>query len=168
MQRAGQNGNFIPPANQYPCQLQPSGFPAEQYQYSFQPNQTPFSTQQYPYMINPQFQPMQTPASQLGKEKKRTIRRLGTFQVEKSYAYQRIKEKYGELTHATLIKLGKVFANLASLKVDRDATRNAKIMVKWFDENWEQISNHWDNVDLCDENLQVINRKQVPPQRNST
>ena len=93
-----------------------------------------------------------------GSEAKRVAERLNGFQYENSNTWRILKEKFSSgVTHSELKSVAIVLCQHTGLSLDRDATRDNRVLIKWFDENWDVLQKHIDNVSLKDENEEIIN-----------
>ena len=93
-----------------------------------------------------------------GAEAKRVAERLNGFQYETSETYQILKHKFSSgVTHNELKSVALVLCQHAGLTLDRDATRDNRVLIKWFDENWDKLKDYIDKIQLKDQNDQVIN-----------
>lgn len=92
-----------------------------------------------------------------GNEAKRVNARLNGFDHANSNVYKCLRQKFGAtVTHSELKSIAKIICLHTGLKLDRDATRDCRVLIKWFDENWTTISPNLDNITLCDEKENVI------------
>lgn len=105
------------------------------------------------------FQPAQASSSvemEIGKratelERRKVDRRLEGFTPTTSRAWREICERYGSgLNQTELLSLAEVISIHLGLKVDRDAKRRKEVLIKWFDENFDQILPFLDHVILED------------------
>ena len=92
-----------------------------------------------------------------GNDAKRVMQRITDFDYEHSAAFIEIKRRfYSGLTHPELLRIGEILAGFTGLKMDRDAKRDNRVLVKWFDENWEVIRGEMANIMLYDKNENLI------------
>ena len=96
-----------------------------------------------------------------GAEAKRVAERLNGFNYETSETWRILKEKFSSgVTHSELKSVAFVLCQYAEgLALDRDATRDNRVLIKWFDEHWDIIKNLIDKVSLKDEKEVVINQE---------
>lgn len=97
-------------------------------------------------------QKMKKPQGQ-GLEAKRVESRLAGWDINESPARKGIAEQFPQgVTHYELKEIAKfICREVAGLKLDRDATRDNRVLVKWFDENWECLKDIISRTKLCDE-----------------
>jgi hypothetical protein len=87
-----------------------------------------------------------------GAEAQRVTARLNGFDSESSEAWRRIKSAFGPgVTHGELKSLAQLICAETGLKLDRDASRDNRVLIKWFQENWQQISHVICRIYLCDQ-----------------
>lgn len=92
-----------------------------------------------------------------GNEAKRVNARLNGFDHTNSIVYKCLRQKFGAtVTHSELRSIAKIICLHTGLTLDRDATRDCRVLIKWFDENWKTIYPNLDNVTLRDEKETVI------------
>jgi hypothetical protein len=92
-----------------------------------------------------------------GPEAQRVIERLRGFDLDNSRAWQGITKQFTiGVTHSELKAVAQVVCSLTQLKLDRDATRDNRVLIKWFDENWEVIEPHLLSFHLRDDSSAVI------------
>jgi hypothetical protein len=92
-----------------------------------------------------------------GPEAHRVIERLSGFDLENSRAWQGITKQFTiGVTRTELKAVAQVVCSLTQFKLDRDATRDNRVLVKWFDENWEVIEPHLKSFHLRDESSIVL------------
>ena len=88
-----------------------------------------------------------------GHEADRVQKRLSGFDVENCQAWKVISSKYGSrISHSELKAIANLICGFTNLRVDRDATRDNRVLIKWFDENWDQIQNFIPKIHLHDDN----------------
>ena len=73
-------------------------------------------------------------------ERKRIQKRLLGFSTDSSVAYQILTSKFGYINQKELLHIAEVCSTETKIRIDRDAKRRKMVLLKWFDENWEQIS----------------------------
>jgi hypothetical protein len=92
-----------------------------------------------------------------GPEAQRVVERLTGFDPEGSPAWRQIVEQFTiGVTHAELKSVAQVICSITRLKLDRDATRDNRVLVKWFDENWDAIRPHITSLHLRDDTATII------------
>ena len=73
-----------------------------------------------------------------GKEKDRINERLGVFDPKQTW--QKICDIFGpNIKHPELVSIATVASGFLNIKLDRDAKRRKKVLIKWFEENWAEI-----------------------------
>jgi hypothetical protein len=92
-----------------------------------------------------------------GPEAQRVVARLAGFDLEKSRAWKAITDQFTiGVTHAELKSIAQVVCTQTNLRLDRDATRDNRVLIKWFDENWDAISPFMPTLHLRDNGEQII------------
>ena len=95
-----------------------------------------------------------------GAEAKRVAERLNGFDYEKSKIWEILKEKFSSgVTHNELKSVATILCKYANLTLDRDATRDNRVLIKWFDEKWDVLKDYIDKVSLKDNKEEVINHE---------
>lgn len=93
-----------------------------------------------------------------GVEATRVINRLSGFNREISDAWIEIKSRFGPgITHNELKSVAIIVCERTGEKLDRDATRDSRVLVKWFDERWNKIESVVKKIHLHDNNDEIIN-----------
>ena len=92
-----------------------------------------------------------------GIEAQRVNARLAGFDIEKSEAWKTIQRQFTVgVTHTELKSIAQILCDQLSIKLDRDASRDNRVLVKWFDENWEKIKPILHTIHLRDDHDNVI------------
>jgi hypothetical protein len=79
----------------------------------------------------------------MGTDRQKVCRRIGDFEWHKSAEWEEICRRYGgDLLHKDLLAIAKVTAIKAGLPLDRDAKRRKNVLIKWFHEHWEILSEY--------------------------
>jgi hypothetical protein len=92
-----------------------------------------------------------------GPEAQRVVARLAGFDLAKSRAWKAITEQFTiGVTHAELKSIAQVVCSQTNLRLDRDAARDNRVLIKWFDENWDVIAPFMPSLHLRDEGEQII------------
>lgn len=87
-----------------------------------------------------------------GHEAKRVEQRLQGFNRETSPAWIAITARFSSgIVHHELRSVAQIIAKKLDLKVDRDASRDNRVLIKWFDENWEVVEPELKKINLIDE-----------------
>ena len=90
-----------------------------------------------------------------GGEKLRVFTRLKGFRAKESLVWTEITRRFGnEIKHGELLSIAEVVAANAGVQLDRDAKRRKSVLIKWFEENWFQISPYLNYVILEDKKNQ--------------
>ncbi|EAY16333.1 hypothetical protein TVAG_359410 [Trichomonas vaginalis G3] len=81
-----------------------------------------------------------------GTEAARVRKRLANFDSERCIAWIEIQKRFGSgITHSELKSIAQVICEHQRephLKLDRDASRDNRVLLKWFTENWSIIEPH--------------------------
>ena len=94
----------------------------------------------------------------LGADAKRVTKRLEGFSPQKSEAWSKIVTLFSSgITRSELRSVAQIICLKTNLKLDRDATRDLRVLVKWFSDNWEVIAPVIYTIQLRDANFEVIN-----------
>jgi hypothetical protein len=81
-----------------------------------------------------------TSSALLSEERERVLRRVDGFNWRESPAWTNLLALYGpRLSQDELVSIADLVAGGLQIKLDRDARRRKPVMLKWFDEHWEQI-----------------------------
>jgi hypothetical protein len=92
-----------------------------------------------------------------GPEAHRVIERLKGFDLEESPAWKAIQKQFTiGITHAELTSVALLVCSFTKLRVDRDAIRDNRVLIKWFDENWAMIEPHIQTLHLRDDGEAII------------
>lgn len=92
-----------------------------------------------------------------GADAKRVSSRLENFNQNESIAYQTIIKKFSlGITHKELKRIAEILAINNSLHLDRDAKRDNRVLIKWFDEHWRILSTEIEKIHAYDENGNLI------------
>lgn len=84
-------------------------------------------------------------------EKARISERLKDFNPRETDAWKKITQKFGpNIKQPELISIANLLASQAKIKLDRDAKRRKSVLIKWFQEHWDEISCYIDFVVLED------------------
>jgi hypothetical protein len=82
-------------------------------------------------------------------EKKRIANRLKGLIPKQSPAWQEITRRFGlNVKHPELVEIATVLSENANIRLDRDAKRRKAVLIKWFEENWADVSPYLDYVVL--------------------
>ena len=88
-----------------------------------------------------------------GHQAQRVDKRLSGFDYEKSEVWNFISARYGsKISHLELKSIAAFICTQTNLQLDRDAKRDNRVLIKWFDENWAQIQPLLLKIHLHDEN----------------
>ena len=94
---------------------------------------------------------------EMGPEALRVAKRLNGFIVENSRAWRMIVQLFSSgVTHNELSSIAQIICMKTNLKLDRDAIRDNRVLIKWFDDNWETISEIIPFIQLRDEKFECI------------
>ena len=80
-------------------------------------------------------------AGKLRREKQRLDERMRGFTVDDSVSWRGLCYHFQtpKLNHTELISIATLVAQVANIKLDRDAKRRKSVLLKWFEENWSAI-----------------------------
>lgn len=92
------------------------------------------------------------------REKDRISQRLGNFNPKDNEVWRFLTLRFGQnIKQQELLSIADVLSKNAGIKLDRDAKRRKSVLIKWFEENWQQIKPYINYVVLDDgENGNVI------------
>lgn len=102
-----------------------------------------------------------------GTEAARVKKRLADFDSENSEAWKVISQMFGAgVTHSELKSIALIICmhTTPQIKLDRDASRDNRVLLKWFTENWNIIQPHLKNITLRDSENKVLSGKDSKPQ----
>jgi hypothetical protein len=76
-----------------------------------------------------------------------------------SHAWRKVTSRYGDgLNHAELLSVAEVVAYNLNVPLDREAKRRKSLLIKWFEDNMNEIEPFLDYVKLVDSNgCQITN-----------
>ena len=95
-----------------------------------------------------------------GVEAKRVAERLKGFDYETSKVWDLLKTKFSSgITHNELKSIAQVCCYFSNLTLDRDATRDNRVLIKWFDENWNVLKDIINKISLRDEHGRPITKE---------
>ena len=93
----------------------------------------------------------------LGADAKRVTKRLEGFAPQKSEAWSKIVTLFSSgITRNELRSVAQIICIKTHLKLDRDATRDLRVLVKWFSDHWDVVSPILYRMQLRDSDLQPI------------
>jgi hypothetical protein len=85
------------------------------------------------------------------RERARIANRLHGRTPKQSRAWQEITRRFGpNVKHPELLGIAMVISENANVRLDRDAKRRKAVLIKWFDENWADVSPYLDYIVLED------------------
>jgi hypothetical protein len=98
-----------------------------------------------------------------GNDVERVRRRLAGFDWERSDAWRIIREHFGPTIKSNEIRsiATLLYRKVSGLRLDRDAIRDGRVLLKWYQENLETISGVLQNIDLRDDSERVIQHEEV-------
>jgi hypothetical protein len=113
---------------------------------------------------NPDRKPLQVKRGE-GHDAQRVQNRLSGFDAENCSTIQELRTRYGPgVVNHELKRIAKVLCHvIPNLRVDRDASRDGRVLIKWYDENWDRIRPELDNIQLLDDNEQPLDPARIPP-----
>lgn len=88
-----------------------------------------------------------------GKEKLIVERELSNFDYKSSRAWYAITQQFSSgIRHPELLSVATILSKLTKLpEINRSSKRSFMCLVKWFDDNWNEISKVIGRVALLDE-----------------
>lgn len=94
-------------------------------------------------------------------EKIRIALRLSGFDPKNSFVANEISRRFGpNIKQAELYNIAQCIADYAKLNIDRDAKRRKSVLLKWFEEHWQNVSPYLDYVVL--EDAETSKENQIP------
>lgn len=94
-------------------------------------------------------------------EKIRVALRLSGFDPKNSFVANEISRRFGpNIKQAELYNIAQCIADYAKLNIDRDAKRRKSVLLKWFEEHWQNVSPYLDYVVL--EDAETSKENQIP------
>jgi hypothetical protein len=92
-----------------------------------------------------------------GPEAQRVVNRLAGFDLGQSAAWKAIVDQFTiGVTHAELKSIAQVVCGLTRLQIDQDPTRDNRVLIKWFSENWDAIGPVMQAFHLRDDEQNII------------
>lgn len=92
-----------------------------------------------------------------GIDAKRVKARLSGFEPSTSEAWNKIVTLFSSgITHCELRSLAQLICLKTDLRLDRDASRDLRVLVKWFSDNWGTIDGIIHLFQLRDDKNEVI------------
>ena len=100
-----------------------------------------------------------------GNEAQRVNKRLDGFDHLNCVAFQGIRKWFScGITNNELKSIARVLCiKIQGLQLDRDATRDNRVLIKWYDENWTTIEPYLKYIQLRDEGGDVIDPSRDRP-----
>jgi hypothetical protein len=94
-----------------------------------------------------------------GDQAKKVLARLDGFDAENCAVVQELRATFSAgVTNEELRSIARLLCEKcpSKLKLDRDARRDGRVLIKWYQENWAFISPLLQNIELRDEDGHVI------------
>lgn len=92
-----------------------------------------------------------------GSDAKRVALRLQSFNISESPAFKKISARFPSgISHSELKRMAEILAENLNLRLDRDAKRDNRVLIKWYDENWCILYNEIDRIQAYDEDYNLI------------
>jgi hypothetical protein len=94
-----------------------------------------------------------------GDQAKKVLARLDGFDAESCPVMQQLRAIFSAgVTNEELRSIARLLCEKSpsKLKLDRDARRDGRVLIKWYQENWPVISPLLKNIELRDEDGRVI------------
>jgi hypothetical protein len=88
-------------------------------------------------------------SSALHQERETIDGRIRNFVYSDCAPFLFFKEKgWSQLTFPELVAVSKVIGHEANLAIDREAKRRKPVLFKWLDDNWEQMKEYAEKIEL--------------------
>lgn len=79
-------------------------------------------------------------------------KRMEGFKKDTSDAWNQLSNLFGaDVKHPFLLEIAQDIANIAEIKLDRDAKRRKSVLIKWYDENWSIVKEYMRDYTLGDD-----------------
>lgn len=92
-----------------------------------------------------------------GNDAKRVALRLQSFNIKESLAYKKISSHFKSgISHSELKRVAEILSENLNLHLDRDAKRDNRVLIKWFDENWYILESEIEKIKAFDSDLNLI------------
>jgi hypothetical protein len=94
-----------------------------------------------------------------GDQAKKVLARLGGFDAESCAVIRELRAIFSAgVTNEELRSIARLLCEKCpnKLRLDRDARRDGRVLIKWYQENWAVLSPLLKNVELRDEDGRVI------------
>lgn len=93
-----------------------------------------------------------------GNDAKRVSLRLQFFNQNECPAYKKLKNIFFQtgISHPELKRIAEILAENCHLRLDRDAKRDNRVLIKWFDENWSILDSEIDRIKIYDSDFNLI------------
>ena len=86
--------------------------------------------------------------------------RMAGFDEKTSRAYTFLCKRFGpKMSQQEMLSLAQVVTDTLDIPLDREASRRKKVLIKWFDENYDVISKHIHKIHMRDANYEIIDRR---------
>ena len=97
-----------------------------------------------------------------GLEARRVNQRLKGFDLDQSKEWGILKKKFSSgITHNELKSIAQIVCLKSNIKLDREASRDNRVLIKWFVENWHTIEPYIQHISLHDDNKEIIDDERV-------
>lgn len=108
-----------------------------------------------------------TPRGQ-GDEAKRTAAMLQGFDIYTSPVYQYLIFKFSSgVSHKELYSIAQIVSMNTQIPLQRAHSRDFRVLVKWFSDNWEKVFPIVNIINLRDENNEIISLSREINSHNS-
>jgi hypothetical protein len=99
------------------------------------------------------------PRARKGKEARHIAKILREFDWEQCEAWAALIRTYSSgIRHKELCSIAWVLVNDFALPdISRDARRSFPVLIKWYQDNWADISSHLSKIQLLDSDCRAIN-----------
>ena len=92
-----------------------------------------------------------------GKAAEKVTKRLRYFDSNESPAFKKISNLFHSgIVRLELKRIAEILSENLGLTLDRDAKRDKRVLIKWFDENWSVLSKEIDKITIYDSEFNAI------------
>lgn len=92
-----------------------------------------------------------------GAEAQRIYKKLNGFEYEKSPVWGYLSSRFSpNISHSELKIMAKFICGLTNLKLDRDASRNNSVLIKWYSDNWKILFPYVERCHFLDKDSKEI------------
>ena len=92
-----------------------------------------------------------------GKDAQRIYIKLHDFDIYKSEAWNFICKQFScGITHHELLSIAQLISQQTGLRLNRDESRDNRLLIKWYSDNWTKISPLISMIHIRDDQEQII------------